>query len=315
MEKSKLEIVVAEDATQAKKYKKQGYCPVECSFGEISVVDELFLDHHGQLSKLDPVCIRAFERHSGKRADDPRFVVTGGPDADAVLCIIALSDAVNFMRFSSTGSRHGDLHDLYKLAARRDRDPHVDMVKACQKNSGNTVLLWFLQQRFREWDSAVEGMISACNKWMSDQSCFMHCLEAEQGRKEQAAEDMKNGTVFPVYSTELSILLVEPEGGFGFDVWYKKHDFVVLLNKEHGTVTVGARDVETARKLGDRGLRSLFEELSKKQPGWGGSPTVGGSPRGQKMDAMDAVQACFVLACNLASNETFSMWEPYIKHA
>lgn len=308
----KIEIVVVANAAQAEQMKVQGYCPVECSFGETSVVDELFLDHHGELSSLSPVCIRSFERHKGKRADDPRFVVCGGPDADAVLSIIALTDAVPFMNFGKHGSHHGDFHELYKLAARRDRDPHVDMVGASEENSVNTILLWFLQQRERDWTKAVNGMIDACNKWMSDPDCFQHCLEQEQARKEQAAIDMKAGTVFPVGGTDLSILLIEPDGGFGFDVFYKKHDFVVLRNKEHGSITVGAKDEETARKLGDKGLRCLFEKLSEEQPGWGGSETVGGSPRGQEMELMDAVKACLAMACTLASNATFEMWSPYI---
>ena len=311
----KIEIVVAQSAAQAEALRRQGYCPVECSFGEVSVVDELILDHHGELSALSPVCIRSFERHSGKRADDPRFVVCGGPDADAVLSIIALTDAVNVLTFKESGSVHEDFHELYELAALRDRDPHVDMVEQCKKNSVNTILLWFLQQRFRDWSVAVAGVVDACDQWISDPDCFQYCLEKEQSRKEQSSVDMEAGTVFPVNGTELSILLVEPDGGFGFDVFYQKHDFVVLFVSEHGTVTVGARDAETAKKLGSRGLLDVFEELSKEQPGWGGSETVGGSPRGQKMEMMDAVKACFVLACNLASSETFAMWEPYINHA
>lgn len=42
-------------AADARHYRDLGCCPVECSFGNESVVDEMQLDHHGALSTLPPV--------------------------------------------------------------------------------------------------------------------------------------------------------------------------------------------------------------------------------------------------------------------
>lgn len=322
-----IEIVVAENAEQAEQYKEQGYCPIECSFGEVSVVDELQMDHHGELSHLEPVCIRAFRfENFGKRSRDPRFVVAGGPDADALLAILALAAEIEDPNNPSPelcgweynpedepwkiGALHawekwsGAAFSLYKVAARRDRDPHVNLGKA-EKNYISNVLLWFLQQRFRDWNEAVQGMERAIETWRKDNRAFAHCLEKEKERQQAAIKDMENGTVFPIYRTDMTVLFVEPDAGFGFDVWYSEHHFVVLRNKERGFITIGARDASTAKHVTyhkDRGLLDLFQELSKEQPGWGGSPTVGGSPRGQEMTTMDAIRAVTTLCC-MVSNQ------------
>lgn len=46
-------------AAEARTLRDSGYCPVECSFGEESIVDALQMDHHGPLSHLKGVAIRA----------------------------------------------------------------------------------------------------------------------------------------------------------------------------------------------------------------------------------------------------------------
>ena len=66
----------------------EGYEPVECSIGGRSIVGDLQMDHHGELSHLTGVAIRAYENY-GARKDDPRFVVTGAADADATFAIAA----------------------------------------------------------------------------------------------------------------------------------------------------------------------------------------------------------------------------------
>ena len=43
----KLEIAFAKTAAEAEKFMCQGYCPVECSYGGVSIVDNLDMDHHG----------------------------------------------------------------------------------------------------------------------------------------------------------------------------------------------------------------------------------------------------------------------------
>ena len=316
----KIEVVVAKNASEAREYMDQGYCPIECSFGEESVVDELKMDHHGSFSHLRPVCIRAVGPALwGVRASDRRFVVAGGPDADACLAILALCGA-------TTENPHtpGEVIDLYRLAARRDRDPHVNLVEACRGDdsayNGDVVLLWFLQQRFRCWNEAIEGLQLAFKKWRRKSSYpgfFDDCFEKEKQRIEQAKTDMEAGESYLLPEVGSSILLVAPQGGFGFDVFYRSYDFVVQMNNSFSSVTVGAKDEETAKRLGGDGLRKVFKELSVYSPGWGGSPTVGGSPRGVEMTILDAFRAVQVISCFLeregSHQETYEMLRPHLQ--
>ena len=72
-----------------------GYEPIECAFGQFgSVMGPLNMDHHGTESHREGVALRACRDLYGARREDPRFAVTGAPDADAVLAIIALAGLV-----------------------------------------------------------------------------------------------------------------------------------------------------------------------------------------------------------------------------
>lgn len=84
-------IRVVTDEAAARALLADRWCPLECSFGRISVVDELGLDHHGELSHLEGVAIRALRDHAGARAADPRFVIAGAADADATFAAAALA--------------------------------------------------------------------------------------------------------------------------------------------------------------------------------------------------------------------------------
>ena len=92
----KLEIAFAKTAAEAEKFMCQGYCPVECSYGGVSIVDNLDMDHHGvtadgrDLSKLESVAIRAYRDCYGKRYQDPRFVISH-IDADCTFAIASLA--------------------------------------------------------------------------------------------------------------------------------------------------------------------------------------------------------------------------------
>ena len=80
-----LTIEYVDSAHEARRWRDQGYCPIECAFGEESVVDALQMDHHGTMGDLEGVAVRACRDHYGSRKADPRFVVAGAADADAHL--------------------------------------------------------------------------------------------------------------------------------------------------------------------------------------------------------------------------------------
>ena len=80
-----LTIEYVDSAHEARRWRDQGYCPIECAFGEESVVDALQMDHHGTMGDLEGVAVRACRDHYGPRKADPPFVVAGAADADAHL--------------------------------------------------------------------------------------------------------------------------------------------------------------------------------------------------------------------------------------
>ena len=271
-------ITVASSAEEATQALNEGFCPVECSFGEVSVVDELMLDHHGDLSHLPPAC-RQGEAAWGARRDDARFVVTGGADADAVMAIIMVAGLLD----------PATIQPLLSVIAQRDVSPHVDMVTACREDKQVTALLWWLQQRWASWQAAVEGMVTAVTKVLDDENAFADVLAAEVARQEAARIVWQSG----IQIGDVRVLDVPENVGFGFDVWYRYTSFVVARFRKYGNITVGATDEASARRYGDRGLLDLFDDL----PGaWGGRPTVGGSPRGQKMAWEDAIHAAQLLS-------------------
>ena len=271
-------IKTVKTAAEAKTLTDAGYTPVECAFGAESVVCELALDHHGSLAHLPPACTQAV-KHAGKRSDDPRFVVTGAPDADAVLCIAIVSGAVD----------PAGLGDLVALVADRDVNPHVDMIAACEKNPAMAGLLWFLQQRWGGWNDALAGMIEVCKAVQSDPTRYLDTLNAEKARVTLAKDVQAAGRVVG----DVLLVSVPAELGFGFDVWYKSHSFVVAYLEKWGSITVGATSEAEAARVGDGGLLDLFNDL---EGAWGGRSTVGGSPRGEKMSFLNAAAVASVLS-------------------
>ena len=85
------------------------------------------------------------------------------------------------------------------------------------------------------------------------------------------------------------IVFAESEA-WGFDVWYREHAVIVFAHTPQGNVTVGAKNLEEAERVfGPGGLKNLFDQLSPK--GWGGRGTIGGSPRGVRLDRAEALYA------------------------
>ena len=84
-----LDIRVAADAYEAAEAQHLGYEPVECSFGSVSIVGDLELDHHGSMADRPPVCAQT--RWVLHHPAPTHYVVAGPPDADASLCIAILS--------------------------------------------------------------------------------------------------------------------------------------------------------------------------------------------------------------------------------
>ena len=79
------------------------------------------------------------------------------------------------------------------------------------------------------------------------------------------------------------VAIITTDSRFGVSAAYTAADVVVAVNESfsfnggpaHRKVTV------CQARPGLVDLKAVFTELSKIEPGWGGSPTVGGSPQGE----------------------------------
>lgn len=300
------DIVIAftNDYDDAVRLRDMGYEPIECAFGQYgSVLGPLALDHHGTESHREGVAIRACRDHWGARRKDPRFVVTGTPDADAVLAITALAGLV---------PREAVPTAFYETVARQDVDPiGMDLLEL--EDAFGLELAWFNQQPdappneggFRRALGHMHhvltvGLTDAERQHVraSDLSRRRKALQGAQGLWDRhgrplsvtLAEDVGKHPVLRgevLSQSDARVLLVQSVV-WGFDVWYRIAPIVVSHASRLARVTVGCPDLETAeRLLGEGGLLRVWPQLGV---GWGGRETVGGSPRGAKLD-LEAARA------------------------
>ena len=265
----KLEIVFAKTAAEAVKFVELGFCPVECSYGGVSVVDDLNMDHHGvtvdgrDLSELESVAIRAYRDCYGKRFNDPRFVISH-IDADCTFAIASLAGYVpsianknnKFLKGKLAETMSRDFSALAGTIALLDTDPvGLDRMELPY---GKLLSLWhmFYSGIGSNADLAVHGW----RKLMfSDEEMLAPFFEAavkEQERLVAKAEaDMAERSV-----KEEGILVIRGASVFGFDSWYGKrcgnlrvasswqNPVVVALYNE-GNIIIGTPCKEVAEEM------------------------------------------------------------------
>lgn len=99
--------------------------------------------------------------------------------------------------------------------------------------------------------------------------------------------------------------IISPEVAFveskvwGYDVWYDEvRPVIVAYQAGERRVSVGCRDLATSQRLfGPPGLRAVFPCL--QPPGWGGRETIGGSPRGARLEREEALAAAKQVASQI----------------
>lgn len=302
---SGIEIVHTHDHGEAVRLRDAGYEPVECAFGQYgSVLGPLALDHHGDESHREGVALRACRDLYGARADDPRFVVTGTPDADAVLAIVALAALVPRDRLRPA---------FYELVDRHDVDPiGLDMLDSPEGEE----LAWFNQrselfQNEAGFRKAVRHMVDLLQKGL-DEGQRRAVRKMETNRRRKALEGIvalydAGGRPLPVPDSPAALplrrraralageglVLLVQSTVWGFDQWYRLAPVVVSYASRMAKTTVGCPDRETAELLlGPGGLMNVWPRLGR---GWGGRATIGGSPRGLRHGVSDAEGTARVL--------------------
>ncbi len=288
------------DYDTACRLRDEGFEPIECAFGQYgSVLGPLELDHHGTESHREGVAIRACRDFYGARAADPRFVVTGTPDADAVLAIVALSGLVE---------RDALQPAFYEVVARHDTDPiGMDLLASDE----GVMLGWFnqragLSQSEKGFQAAVQAMVDLLQMGLDDAD-RAQVRRADLSRRRTALRGVlaihdAQGQPLPVpegavdhpvcrgeAATEgAARVAVVQSAVWGFDQWYRLAPVVVSYASRIAKVTVGCPDLETAERLfGPGGLMRAWVALGR---GWGGRETIGGSPRGERLPLTEAFQ-------------------------
>ena len=311
---TQITLVLSNNVSEIRDLVSQGFCPIECSIGGESIVDDLQMDHHGSLSHLEPVSIRSYRDLFAVRKDDPRFVTTGVADADATFTTAALAGIIPHPSREVApnlpppvkGSMTKDYSALAETVARVDLSPiglnipllpYGEMLltwNAFTAVTGRSTLGYY--QGVGLWASFMEGNPAQIGPFLSA------AKEAELNRVAASIADLERGCVVG------GVLLIKGSRVFGFPEWYGRVEDqpfdsidgwrhpVVLAHLERGrNITMGCPNQEVAEAIfGKGGLKAVFSALSPE--GWGGRESVGGSPRGVELTDEQAEGAARVVA-------------------
>ena len=297
----KLALILSSDVNETKSLVEEGYCPLECSFGGESVVDELQMDHHGKMSHLESVAIRAYRDYYGARADDPRFVITH-IDAD---CIFAAASLAGILPHpNSKDEFKEDLTPLAETIAALDTNP-VGLDILSMPYGSHLAAFNNLFCTHKETDLTAFAAVCGLRTLLTDPSAEKYVRDAqksEEENKRQALEDLKERS-----KKINNVLIVQKTCLFGFPQWYQRREdragpedingwdnpVVASFHMKRNTLSFGCPNKEVAEKLfGKGGLKNVFIKMNEKyacseENGFGGRESIGGSPRGQKMQYQD----------------------------
>lgn len=314
-----LEIIVRKNISEVELAVAQGYCPVECSFGDRSIVDDLEMDHHGEKSHLESVAIRAYRDHFGKRAENPRFVLNH-VDADCIFAVAALAGllphpesqyAASLPTFKQKVWKQ-NLLPLAETIAILDTDPIGRDIIAMP--FGSHLITWNAMFGFNVDDEL--GAVAAVQGWRQLTTAsvavkpYLDAAEAsEKARCEAALADLtERGEKIG------DVVIIKESRVFGFSEWYQRNlagaanevagwdnPVVIALASGLQSLTFGCPNQDVAEAIfGQGGLKNVFtrlNELYALEPGngFGGRESVGGSPRGMKMTEEDLRKAADIV--------------------
>lgn len=293
-----MEIVWTASVDEVRALLARGYEPVECALGSESIVGPLQMDHHGRLSHLEGVALRAYRDHFGSRRETPRFVVTGTADADATFAIASLAGVLphptqaRFVEKATPRIQAAMTRDLTRFAVLVNQADVEPLGLGLETTSdGRTLLLW--NQMASDVQDAT-AFHAGVDRWRA-LLCGTERKALLAAAATQEAERIEEARRASVERLTPLVALVE-SGCRGFDVWYTEiAPVIVLYNEAIGNVTVGCPGKEAAERVfGPGGLLQVFPLLLP--PGWGGREGIGGSPRGARLTRAQAREAALRIA-------------------
>ncbi len=302
-------IAYSKDVEKVEGYVAAGYCPVECSFGGVSVVDELELDHHGEKSGLESVAIRAYRDFFGARAEDPRFVINH-IDADSIFAVASLAGLLphpsqaDKVKPFQVKTWTQDLLPLAETISVVDTDPIGRDVLSMPM--GDILTTWnALFSANADDELAAYAAVEGWRRLLTQPSAQVFVSAAEESEKQRQVSALAD---LSERSEKVGdVLAIRQSRMFGFDIWYQRrpesgapteargwaNPMVVSWLEGPENITVACPNQKVAEELlGEGGLRNVFRELNAhyglaETSGFGGRETIGGSPRGQKMTEED----------------------------
>lgn len=303
-----MKITFCKTADEARTALAAGAIPMECSFGtEGSIVDErLCMDHHGVLSHLEGVALRAYRDHFGAlreefKSGQAHFAVTGAADADACFAIASLigvlphpSREAEFEK-APPHVKETALQDLLPLAVLVNRvDCNPIGIRQEETPDGCILLLWNQMASGTQDSTAFHAGV---DRWRSiltrKPEALLAAVKAEEALRVAKAREAKVERVSDVVS------FVESEV-WGFDVWYAEHTPCIVSQTASGNVTIGCANDESAIEIfGPGGLKTVFPHL--EPTGWGGRESIGGSPRSVVLTREQALTAAHKVASLVVS--------------
>jgi hypothetical protein len=292
----------------------EGYCPIECSVGGKSIVDEMELDHHGEYSHLPGVAIAAYSQYYSALTPRSRIrLVTCAPvDADACFAAASLLGLVPHPDKDGPPWHKTDLTELATTINAIDLDPIG--LNPLELPQGDLVLAWnILMSGNNTSDAAFAAGTHLWGQLTTAQGFRLAPLlkgvvDAEEARRHESVGDLErcDPTRFQNALVEAhrpimpggtpTVLCLAETTAWGFDVWYGRqpelggpedlagweHPVVLALGAQNHDITVGCPNVAVAEILfGKGGLKNVFDLLAPE--GWGGREAIGGSPRGETM--------------------------------
>lgn len=298
--RSPIRIALARTASEARRLMARGFTPIECSFASESVVDDLQLDHHGALSDLEGVAIRAYRDSYGLRRDKPWFVFTGFPDEDA--CFAAASLA-GILPHHSLASEFPDAPPAMRRVARQNLEHVALLINAVDVNPdlaitlidsywGRVILAWRQQAHPTAQDElAWLGGIDRWRTLLTSQTddLINSAVEAQAERLEEVASACAQ--LFHDRVAVVDFSAFGPNSTF-YREWLDRVPLIVAFfggPQGVGRCSFVVRDLATAQRFyGERGLAEVYPQLIPA--GCGGRETIGGSSRQLRISWEEAVE-------------------------
>lgn len=269
--KNEVNLIFATTEAEAIAARDNGYEPVECPFGPVSVVGKFFLDHHGPYSQNEAVSIRAARLVLEEDVFLRNFVVTGSADCDQSYAISVLSRNIPARLDEATA------------VAELDVDP-----VGRDKTAPRYIRCLMFEQRTRGLPdcldssrTSLENLITIFNGEYTETDVAL-AIQHEEKRKTEAMAEIRaksNGIIALVESADRS-----------FDVWYQVAPVVVQRNPIRNKLTLmlcpkrgGILPEKSGLDLlGPEGLTPFYKEIDNVLgvTGSGGRDVVGGSPQG-----------------------------------